>query len=256
VSIIARTAWLALLTFTLIGIGCGQQDESHTNTGPETNANPNTPTPATESAAESSKMLPAAPQVTDIAPPPTEPAPVPADTAVEKKTEASEAAPAKPAAKDEGGVALEKVNFDTFLKRVAANPDKPKYTVVDAWATWCGPCKENFPHLVEMNRKYGDKGISFASVSFDDPSESKQVDDAKAFLIEKNATFHNYLLDEESGVGFEKFGINAIPAVFVYGPDGKEVKRFTMDDPNHQFTYDEVEKEVVALLDGKAAEVK
>ena len=37
----------------------------------------------------------------------------------------------------------------------------------------------------------------------------------------------------------------------VFGRDGKEVKRFTMDDPNNQFTYDEVEKAVVALLDGK-----
>ena len=33
-------------------------------------------------------------------------------------------------------------------------------------------------------------------------------------------------------------------------PDGKELKRFTMDDPNHQFTYEQVEKEVAALLEG------
>ena len=51
--------------------------------------------------------------------------------------------------------------------------------------------------------------------------------------------------------GFEKLNISVIPAVFVFGPDGKEVKRFTMDDPNNQFTYDQVEKAVVALLDGK-----
>ena len=41
------------------------------------------------------------------------------------------------------------------------------------------------------------------------------------------------------------------PRSFVFGPDGKEVKRFTMDDPNNQFTYDEVEKAVVALLDAQ-----
>jgi hypothetical protein len=46
--------------------------------------------------------------------------------------------------------------------------------------------------------------------------------------------------------------INAIPAVFVYGPDGKEVKRFTMDDTKNQFTYDEVEKAIAALLDSKS----
>ena len=72
----------------------------------------------------------------------------------------------------------------------------------------------------------------------------------------RRPTFLNVLLDEEFGVGFEKLDINAIPAVFVYGPDGKEVKKFTMDDPNNQFTYDEVEKDVVGLLDGKPPRTK
>ena len=52
-------------------------------------------------------------------------------------------------------------------------------------------------------------------------------------------------------IGNEKLNISAIPAVFIFGPDGKELKRFTLDDPNHLFTYDEVEKTVVALLEGK-----
>ena len=45
--------------------------------------------------------------------------------------------------------------------------------------------------------------------------------------------------------------INAIPAVFLYGPDGKEVKRFTLDDPNNQFTYERSRRPSQALLDGK-----
>ena len=73
--------------------------------------------------------------------------------------------------------------------------------------------------------------------------------EAEKFLKQKKAVFTNVLLDESFGGGFEKLNINAIPAVFVYGPDGKEVKRFTMDDPNNQFTYEEVEKAIVALLD-------
>jgi len=157
----------------------------------------------------------------------------------------------KPAASEgEGDVKLEKVNFDEFLSRIAADKTA-KYTMVDAWATWCGPCKENFPHVVEMHKKYGDKGLAVVSLSFDDPAVAKQVSDARQFLAEKKAVFTNFLLDEEQGVGFEKLDINSIPAVFLYGPGGKLVKRFTMDDPNHQFTYDEVEKTVVALLDGK-----
>jgi thiol-disulfide isomerase/thioredoxin len=126
-----------------------------------------------------------------------------------------------------------------------------KFTIVDAWSTTCGPCKENFPHVVEMHRKYASKGLAVISLSLDDPSDKAAVDEAEKFLKAKKAAFTNVLLDENFGDGFEKLNVSAIPAVFVFGPDGKEVRRFTMDDPNNQFTYDEVEKAVVALLDGK-----
>lgn len=102
-----------------------------------------------------------------------------------------------------------------------------------------------------MHRKYASKGLAVISLSLDDPSDKAAIDDAEKFLKARKAAFTNILLEENFGDGFEKLKINAIPAVFVYGPDGKEVKRFTMDDPNNQFTYDEVEKAVVALLDGK-----
>ena len=63
------------------------------------------------------------------------------------------------------------------------------------------------------------------------PDDKAAVTEAKKFLKAKKATFTNVLLDEGFGDGFEKLNINAIPAVFVYGPDGKEVKRFTMETP-------------------------
>jgi thiol-disulfide isomerase/thioredoxin len=228
----ARTAWLFLCCSALTGIGCGQQDEIHINTGPQTDGS--APTPST-AAAPSSEAASPAPSPAPVA---AAPAPAPAQPAVPAGAEAA--------------VTLEKVTYDAFLKRIAENPKKPRFTIVDAWATWCGPCKENFPHVVEMHRKYADKGLAVASISFDDPANAKQVEEAKAFLREKHATCTNFLLDEAEGVGFEKFGVNGIPAVFLYGPDGKEVKRFTMDDSRNQFTYDQVEKTVVELLGGQS----
>ena len=149
---------------------------------------------------------------------------------------------------------LESLNWDGFRARLArAGADKYKYTIVDAWASTCGPCKENFPHLVKMHEKYGKKGLQVISLSLDDTTDAKAVDAAKAFLAEKKATFLNVLLDEELGVGFEKLNINAIPAVFLYGPDGKELQRFTMDDAKNQFTYDDVEKKLDALLGNKGS---
>lgn len=151
---------------------------------------------------------------------------------------------------DAASVKLEALKWPQFLERIAANK-AAKFTIVDAWATTCGPCKKNFPHLVEMNHKYAKKGLAVVSLSLDDPSDKNALVDAEKFLKEKKATFTNILLDEELGVGFEKLDIGAIPAVFLYGPGGKEIARFTMDDPNHQFTYDEVEQAVIAVLDGK-----
>jgi thiol-disulfide isomerase/thioredoxin len=146
-------------------------------------------------------------------------------------------------------VKLERLTWKQLQQRLVNN--KVKFTIVDAWSTTCGPCKENFPHVVAMHRKYASKGLAVISLSLDDPSDKVAVDEAEKFLKARKAGFTNILLDESFGEGFEKLNISVIPAVFVFGPDGKEVKRFTMDDPNNQFTYDEVEKAVVALLDGK-----
>jgi thiol-disulfide isomerase/thioredoxin len=148
-------------------------------------------------------------------------------------------------------IKLERLKWDALRARITANRSKAKYTIVDVWATDCGPCKENFPHVVQMHEKYGSKGLAVMSVSVDDSSNGETAKAAEAFLKEKKARFTNVLLDEEFGVGYEKFGVNAIPAVFLYGPDGKEIRRFTMDDPDNQFTYAEVDEVVQAIMEGK-----
>jgi|GEM_PF-691975 len=229
---------------------------------PSTEANPNSP--ASDPAATNGMGV----EVTDPAttppaePPAATPEPTPATTPEPEPAASSptpeakeEAPPKKEEAKVEelkGPYALQFVKYDDLMKRVA---DKnAKFTVVDIWATWCAPCKENFPHLVEMGKKYKEKGLAVASLSFDEPTETKQVEAAKSFLAAQKAEFPNYLLDEEFGVGNEKLGINTIPAVLVFGPDGKEIKRYTMDDPDKQFTYEEVENDIVSMLEGKSVE--
>jgi thiol-disulfide isomerase/thioredoxin len=147
-------------------------------------------------------------------------------------------------------VKLERLTWKQLQDRLANT--QVKYTLIDAWSTTCGPCKENFPHVLEMHQKYAGKGLAVISLSLDDPNDKAAVAEAERFLREKKAYFTNVLLDERPGEGFDKLNINAIPAVFLYGPDGKEVKRFTMDDPDNQFTYAQVDKALAALLDGKS----
>jgi thiol-disulfide isomerase/thioredoxin len=220
---------LAVLTAAALA-GCADGVSTQTTSVPSTPADVVEATPAPgASAPAASSSAPA--------PPPTDPDPAPA-------------APAAAEAPASADVTLKRLTWDQFRTQVATNPNA-KYTMVDAWATWCGPCKENFPHLVEMHKKFADKGLAVASLSFDDREDADAVAEAEKFLREQGATFTNVLLDEDFGVGNEKLDINGIPAVFLYGPDGKEVRRYTGDDPNNQFTYEQVEKDVAAMLEAQ-----
>ncbi len=149
-----------------------------------------------------------------------------------------------------GEVKLVPVKFASLMEKIAANK-AAKLTIVDAWATWCGPCKDNFPHVVEMHQKYASKGLAVISLSLDEPDRPKKVAEAADFLKSQKAVFANYLLDESQDDAFDKLKISAIPAVFLFGPDGKEVKRFTLEDVNNLFTYAQVEKFVEDYLAGK-----
>lgn len=178
---------------------------------------------------------------------PTEPAKpeavIPKDLGADKPEAKAEAPSAE-------SVKLVPTKWSEFQQQVVPGEGK-KFTLVDAWATWCAPCKENFPHVVEMNEKYAAKGLKVISLSLDDPSDAKAVKEATEFLTSKKAGFTNLLLNEESDVSFEKLNIQAIPAVFIYDATGKELKRFSLEDPNNLFTYEQVEQTIVALLDGK-----
>lgn len=145
-------------------------------------------------------------------------------------------------------VRLESLNWAAFQKKLTET-GTAKMTLVDVWATTCVPCRKNFHHSVELHEKYASKGLRVISLSLDERDDPKAREVALRFLTGQKAAFTNILLDEESGVGFEKLNIVAIPAVFLYDSNGEEIERFTYDDPNNQFTYEQVEQAVAKRLD-------
>jgi thiol-disulfide isomerase/thioredoxin len=158
------------------------------------------------------------------------------------------AALAPPAAADPppagaGDVKLQVVKYDRLVEEVRAA--RGKVVVVDAWATYCLPCKKEFPNLVRLHQELAREGLVCMSVSVD-----KREKEAAAlkFLQAQGATFANFLLDEDPAVWQAKWNLQGVPAVFVFDRRGRRAAKFNADDPDHPFTYADVEKLVRQLL--------
>lgn len=151
-------------------------------------------------------------------------------------------------------VALEIMNFEQVEALIAKK--KGKIVVMDCWATWCSPCVKEFPGLVKLHKKYGAEKIACISLSFDNDGAT-EIKDAKAavleFLKEQEATFDNLLSEEASDELYAKMKLSAIPAVYVYDAEGKQVRRFDNSDRKKKknFTYEDVEALVEELMAGK-----
>lgn len=142
-------------------------------------------------------------------------------------------------------ITFQPVSFEEFQRRLGAL--RGHVVVVDVWATWCVPCIERFPRMVEMDRRYRDRGVRFVSLSVDNREDKAAVEEARRFLQKQNASFDNYLLDENILQAFEKLDILGIPAVFLYDRAGRRRYRLTGDDPNHQFTEKDIEQALSTL---------
>jgi thioredoxin-like negative regulator of GroEL len=86
-------------------------------------------------------------------------------------------------------------------------------------------------------------GLVCISVSYDDEEDGAKF--ALPFLKKQNATFQNFRLDEDNEVKANKFGVDVLPTVIVYGKDGQQAKKFTTVEP---FTYKDVEQFIRPLL--------
>jgi thiol-disulfide isomerase/thioredoxin len=120
-----------------------------------------------------------------------------------------------------------------------------KVVVVDFWGISCLPCKKNFPHLVQMQQKYGSQGLAVVSVAIrmdEDISLAEEQSQVLTFLRQQNATFPNLFLDESAAFYQPKLHFEAVPCVYVFNRDGRW---YQFKD---EFEYADVEKRVVELL--------
>lgn len=70
------------------------------------------------------------------------------------------------------------VDYENYAGGTMSLDDlKGKYVYIDLWATWCGPCKKEFPFLKEVEKAYHDKNIAFVSISIDSPKAHQKWKD-------------------------------------------------------------------------------
>ncbi|MEK7829666.1 MAG: TlpA disulfide reductase family protein [Acidobacteriota bacterium] len=99
-----------------------------------------------------------------------------------------------------------------------------KPVVLDVWATWCGPCRQEIPHLVELAEQHRKDGLIVIGLTTEDPKVHRER--VKSFVKEYGMNYHVGFASEQLYLAFN--GGSAamrIPQTFVFGKDGKLVKR-------------------------------
>jgi thiol-disulfide isomerase/thioredoxin len=108
-----------------------------------------------------------------------------------------------------------------LLKRESAS----RPLLVNFWATWCDPCREEFPDLVKIDREFRPLGLDMVSVSLDDLAEIETG--VPKFLHQMRATMPAYLLNvsdpDEIISTIDAKWSGALPATFLYDAEGKVV---------------------------------
>lgn len=98
-----------------------------------------------------------------------------------------------------------------------------KVLVVDLWATWCGPCRQEIPHLVAIAKEYKDRGVEVIGLTNEDPETDSEM--VKQFSAMFNINYPIGWAGVEMQRGLMR-GRNGIPQTYIIGRDGQVLKHF------------------------------
>lgn len=126
------------------------------------------------------------------------------------------------AALDSADITLTPVDADGLLAAVRA--PGARATLVNVWASWCQPCREEFPDLVALQREWADRGFRLVFVSAD---FAEDVPNARAFLAEQGVDWPTYLKTGDDMQFIDKLDARwsgALPGSFLYDSSGRLVR--------------------------------
>jgi thiol-disulfide isomerase/thioredoxin len=103
-----------------------------------------------------------------------------------------------------------------------------KVLIVNLWATWCGPCRQEIPHLIEIAKEYKGKGVEVIGLTKEDPEN--QPETVKQFSELLKINYPIGWVDDEMQSELMR-GRAAIPQAYIIGRDGKILKHYVGFNP-------------------------
>lgn len=148
-----------------------------------------------------------------------------ADTLARPKLSGSQEKSGARKVTDKGAVTVREIDVAGLKKLLERDSQKPRPLLVNFWATWCEPCRAEFPDLVQIDTEYRSRGLDFIAVSIDEVTEIKTT--VPKFLEEMRAKMPAYLLNtpepEVAIMAVDPQWSGSLPATFLFDAQGKMV---------------------------------
>jgi cytochrome c biogenesis protein CcmG/thiol:disulfide interchange protein DsbE len=127
------------------------------------------------------------------------------------------------------------------MQHVRLGDLKNKVVILDFYATWCEPCRESIPHLIDLHRRYSSKGLEIVGLNVGGSDDYEKV---PAFAREFEIPYQLGIPDPELEQTFMA-DEGAIPQTFILDREGNVVKRYIGYDDS---LLDELESAVQSSL--------
>src|SRR5262245_40181011 len=120
-----------------------------------------------------------------------------------------------------------------------------KVLVMDFWATWCPPCRQETPQLARLSRENRDRGLEVIGLHIDDRGRSSP-EDIRKLITNFGITYTIGLATDEMFTSYLGEEDDTIPQTLVFGRDGRLLKHLIGYSPSHGKELDEVVNQALA----------
>jgi thiol-disulfide isomerase/thioredoxin len=119
-----------------------------------------------------------------------------------------------------------------------------KVTLLDFWATWCGPCRHALPGLKQLQAAYGADKVEVISISEDEDQSTWQS------FVAQNQMNWTQRIDSDHQL-MRQYGASALPTYVLIGKDGNVVRQYVGDDPGEPIL-ERMDPDLKKTLDGNS----